>query len=61
MKSEELKKIMKRMGVNQREFAKMMGVSEPTVSNWLNGKRRMHHIFARQIRELAGKKQRGTA
>ncbi len=59
MEPAELRIIIKFLGDNQRTFARRLGVSEATVSNWLNEKRTMHHIFARQIRELAGKKQRG--
>ncbi len=49
----ELKNIMKRLGDNQKEFARRLGVSEPAVSNWLQGKRTMHPVFASQIRGLA--------
>ncbi len=61
MQPAELRKIMKCFGDNQKEFAQRLGVCEATVSNWLKEKRAMHPVFARQIRELAGKKQRGVA
>jgi len=41
MKKEEIKKEIERRGVNQKEFAELIGVTGPTVTLWLNGKRQM--------------------
>lgn len=37
MRIEETKKIRKTMGLSQTEFAKVLGVTKTTVSNWETG------------------------
>ena len=59
MKSEQIRKIRKRLGLSQKEFAKRIGAGHRTVAGWEIGESVPLPLFQRQIRELA--KQKGAA
>lgn len=50
--NEVLKCLLKNKGITQKEFAKMLGVSEPTVSRFINGSRVPRASTATRIFEL---------
>lgn len=49
---DNLCKIRYRIGLNQREFAELIGVNKHTVSKWENGDKRMSLKRMNQIKEL---------
>ena len=59
MNSEQIRKIRKRLGLSQREFAKLIGAGLRTVAGWEIGESTPLPLFQKQIRELA--KKQGAA
>ncbi len=53
MKSSELRKILKELGITQQNFSRELGVSHAAVSRWLSGDRKMHQVMAKHIRQVA--------
>lgn len=50
--SEVLKHLLKNKGITQKEFAKMLGISEPAVSRFINGSRVPRASTATRIFEM---------
>ena len=47
-----IRKLMKKQKVNQCESAELLGVSQATISKWLNGKRHMSNPAKKLIEIL---------
>ena len=39
--AEEIKKFRKKLGMTQKKFAELLGVSKPTVERWENGEKKI--------------------
>ena len=57
MSPRELKRLLEAAQMSQKELAKRVGVTQAAVSQWLSGKRKMHPVFGRVIREIIQKKE----
>lgn len=53
MNSSELRRILNKLGMKQEDFAKEAGVSQPSISRWINGRVQMHPIIEKHIRQVA--------
>lgn len=57
MDRKELKRILERTQMSQTELAREVGVTSQAVCRWLSGKRKMHPVFGKVIREVIRKKE----
>jgi len=56
MDAKELRRLLKRAKISQSELAARVGVTPAAISFWLSGRRKMHPVFGRVIREVIQKK-----
>lgn len=56
MGRKELRRLLKAAQMSQSELAREVGVTPEAVSQWLSGKRKMHPVFGKVIREVIQKK-----
>ena len=54
---EELKKLRKKMGIRQEDFAKMLDVDPLTISRWERGERRPMPVHLRKIERIKRKRR----
>lgn len=52
----EIVKLRKRMGLNQEQFAQLLGVHKLTVSRWERGEAKPSLLAQRQLNRLVNKK-----
>jgi len=57
MDNKELKRILRKSQISQKELAERVGVTEAAVSRWVSGKRKMHPAFGTLIRQAVQKKR----
>jgi putative transcriptional regulator len=53
-----VRKVRKRLGLTQRQFAKLLGVHEITVAKWERGMQPMRNTHATLIRLVAMRRKR---
>jgi DNA-binding XRE family transcriptional regulator len=52
--------IVAKAGLNQSDFSKVIGVSRVSVSKWITGKAKPHHLHSRRISQLVTAIQMAT-
>lgn len=55
MDSKELGRLLKLAGISQTELARRVGVVPQAVNQWLSGRRKMHPVFAKVVRDVLKK------
>lgn len=53
--STSIKNYCIKSGITQKEFAKIIGVSQPTVNRWVTGDRRPSLASIEKLQEIIGK------
>lgn len=57
MDAKELRRLLTRAKISQAELAARVGVTPGAISYWLSGRRKMHPVFGKVIREVIQKKR----
>ena len=58
MTGKQIKRIRKRMGLTQTEFAERMGASFATINRWEGGHFQPLPVFEQRLKQMSGRKKR---